>query len=99
MRIILSHHKIIQLIEWYWTNLPKGGFQFISGGKNLPGLKSVLKKLFHFHKKLFFFATAYFHFHAITHHHSAPFAPHIFLYMHEIYKKRFMYAKKNRISQ
>src|SRR5215475_5053897 len=83
----------------YWSNLPKGGFHFISGGKNLPGLRSVLKKLFHLYKELFFFATAYLDFHAIAHHNSTPLAPHIFLYMHQVNKKRFVYAEKNGIGQ
>ena len=60
---------------------------------------SIFKKLLHLHEELFFFTTAYLHLHAIAHYNSSTFTPHIFLDMHEINKKRFMYTKKNSISQ
>ncbi len=33
---IFLRHKVIRVIEVLLNNLPKGGFHFISGGKNLP---------------------------------------------------------------
>jgi len=79
------------------SNLPKGRFRFISGGENLPGLKSILEKLLDFYKKLFFFAAAYLYFHTVTHDNGATLAPHILLYVHQVNEKRFMYPEKNSV--
>lgn len=98
-RLKIFCDKVIRVIEVLLNNLPKGGFHFISGRKNLPGLKSILKILLHFYKELFFFATTYLYFHAIAHDNSSALTTHVFFYMHEINKKRFMNTKKNGICQ
>ncbi len=60
---------------------------------------SVFKELFHFDEELFFFAPAYFYFHAVAHNDSAAFSTGVFFYMHEIDEKRFMYTEENGITQ
>src|SRR4030095_10147089 len=90
--------KLFRQLKYYGATCPKVGFTLFSAEKSTC-FRLIFKKLLHLHEELFFFTTAYLYLHAIAHYNSSTFTPHIFLDMHEINKKRFMYTKKNSISQ